>query len=233
MIRLCAVVEGQTEEAFANRTIVPHLALQNVFGAIQLVENRRKATERRFKGGIDSFSQIERHLLRWWKQERSSSCWFTTMFDLYALPSDFPGYSEAMRLDDPYERVERLEKAFFERISEQGCRHFVPYIQLHEFEALILSDPQKLGLEFLEHDRAIDTLIRDVEHFSGPELIDQEPDSAPSKRIIKRIPEYEFRKASAGPVVASKIGLPALREKCPHFNQWLRALEALSHRSAE
>src|SRR5262249_31676233 len=195
-----------------NRTIIPHLSQYNVFGAVQLVETRSKATQRRFKGGMDSYSRIEKHLLRWWKQERGDSRWFTTMFDLYALPADFPGYSDAMRLEDPYARVEQLEKALFERIATQGCRQFVPYIQLHEFEALVLAEPQKLEFEFLEHNAAIAALIEDISGFTCAEIINQDPKGAPSKRIIRHIPEYEFRKASAGPVIAGRIGLPTLRQ---------------------
>ena len=60
------------------------------------------------------------------------------MFDLYALPADFPGYAEARREVDPYGKVRILEDALGNDIAD---RRFIPYIQLHEFEALILADP--------------------------------------------------------------------------------------------
>ena len=56
---------------------------------------------------------------------------FTTMFDLYALPDDFPGYEAAKAIGEPYARVAALETAFAEAINDS---RFIPYIQLHEFE---------------------------------------------------------------------------------------------------
>jgi hypothetical protein len=105
---------------------------------------------------------------------------------------------------------------------------FLPYIQLHEFEALILSDPAKFDWEFIDHSQAIERLLVLCAAYPSPELIDDGEESAPSKRIIKEIPEYEGRKASAGPLIAVKIGLPVIRQKCPHFNAWLVKLERLS-----
>jgi hypothetical protein len=146
------------------------------------------------------------------------------MFDLYALPADFPDFATAGRRMPPYERVEKLERALASRI---GHRQFVPYIQLHEFEALIFADPQKLDAEFLERKDGVRNLVRIATEAGNPESIDDGEETAPSKRIIREIPEYEWRKASAGPLVAGKIGLPALRQKCAHFDQWLKRLEEL------
>lgn len=66
---------------------------------------------------------------------------FTTMFDLYALPNDFPGYSEANSIGDRYERVLSFEKAFSKAVASE---RFIPYIQLHEYEALVFC-----GLDYL------------------------------------------------------------------------------------
>ena len=60
------------------------------------------------------------------------------MIDLYALPKDFPGRSAQPRNPaDPTPYVETLERAFGDDV---GDRRFVPYIQLHEFEALLFAD---------------------------------------------------------------------------------------------
>ncbi len=66
-----------------------------------------------------------------------------------------------------------------------------------------------------------------VEDVGGnPELINDGKFTAPSKRIIKEIPEYD--KVNAGPLIVEKIGLDVLRRGCPHFNEWLTKLEDLS-----
>ena len=102
-----------------------------------------------------------------------------------------------------------------------------PYLQLHEFEALLFSDPKKFGERFDRHSTGISRLVQIAEQ-SNPELIDDGNESAPSKQIIREIPEYGPDKASSGPIVAERIGLPTLRAKCQHFAEWLNKLEALT-----
>ena len=158
------------------------------------------------------------------KGDRNPDARFTTMFDLYGLPRDFPGYDEARALTDSYERVSVLEGALGEDISDH---RFIPYIQLHEFEALLFSCPRKLETQFYERGDEIQQLIEMASAFDSPELIDDGCDTAPSKRIISKIPEYERRKVSAGPIVAEKIGLSTLRSECRHFGEWIDRLESI------
>jgi hypothetical protein len=141
------------------------------------------------------------------------------------LPSDFPGYEDAAKAKCPYTRVAELERAM---VGDMGHPRFVPHIQLHEFETLLLVAPQKLDSRFLDCDRAIQNLVEMAAGFDSPELIDDGASTAPSKRIIREIPEYEGMKASAGPLIAETIGLPVLRGKCKHFDEWLSRLENLA-----
>lgn len=161
-------------------------------------------------------------MLRWMKEDQNMDAYFTTMFDLYALPEDFPGFAEAKKINDPYGRVNTLENAFAVDMAHQ---RFIPYIQLHEFEALILSDPSEFSSRFIEHTRGIRNLIDMCATFSSPELIDDDINNAPSKRIIREIPDYKGTKSSAGPTIAQRIGLQTIRQKCSHFNEWLTKLE--------
>lgn len=118
-----------------------------------------------------------------------------------------------------------LEAALGHDISDW---RFIPYIQLHEFEALILTDPRQLASQFDNCDEGIARLETMVSRFTSPEHVNDNTDTAPSKRIIREIPEYQGRKASAGPIVAAKIGLSTLRSQCAHFAQWLDKLESLA-----
>ena len=178
---------------------------------------------RKHRGGISNYDLPKKDIDAWMRVDKNPDARFTTMFDLYGLPEDFPGYDEARRLTDLYERVEVLERALSEDISD---RRFVPYIQLHEFEALLFSNPRKLETQFYDHGDEIQRLIETASEFESPELIDDGKDTSPSKRIIEEIPEYRWMKASAGPIVTGKIGLPTLRSKCKHFGEWLERLEA-------
>ena len=56
-----------------------------------------------------------------------------------------------MRPLDPYRRVKILEDALRDDISDLR-RRFIPYFQVHEFEALLLPDPQKLEAQFYDPD---------------------------------------------------------------------------------
>ena len=63
----------------------------------------------------------------------------------------------------------------------------------------------------------LDSLLRPV-----PELINNSPEAAPSKRLIAAIPDYN--KVVVGICVAMDIGLEKIREKCPLFNEWVERL---------
>lgn len=226
MIRLNIVVEGQTEEAFINQVLADPLADMEVFASVRCVETSRRQA-RIYRGGLRRYEKLKEDLLRWMRQDRHPECWFTTMVDLYGLErlrDEFPGFLESRREPDPRRRIAALERAFAEDIQH---RRFIPYLQLHEFEALLLSDPQKLEGEFIDRGKEIAQLVELVSAVESPELIDDGEDTSPSHRIIRVIPEYQDRKASAGPLVAGKIGLPTLRRKCPHFGEWVGRLEAL------
>ena len=223
MIRLHITAEGQTEKAFAKTVLAPHLATVNVFvDARCVLTSKDKRAAREYRGGLLSYDKAKKDIQNWLTEDKHSECRFTTMFDLYALPDDFPGYVDACCINDRYERVRILEEKMAQDINDQ---RFIPYIQLHEFEALILADPQQLGWEYLEHDRPIKNLLAMVGN-KNPELINDGPTTAPSKRIRAEIPEYD--KVTAGVSVAGRIGLQTLRHKCRHFNEWLTGLEQLA-----
>lgn len=221
-VRLYFVVEGWTEEGFVKQTLRPHLSSFNV-GAIALVVTTSRRRGKR--GGLSTYKKAQNDIIRLTKQEKNLDVRFTTMFDLYGLRDDFPGYEAAALQDDPYQRVQALEDALADDIDDH---RFVPYIQLHEFEALLLSDPGKLGSEFIGSADGITRLATMVSRFPSPEHVNDGSDTAPSKRIIRAIPEYEGRKASAGPIVAERIGLSTMRDKCAHFAEWLAKLENLA-----
>lgn len=222
--RLHFVVEGQTEETFVNRVLRPHLAELSVWAKARRVMTSHKRGVK-YRGGIGSYSKAKNDITAWTREDRNPDARFTTMFDLFRLPNDFPCYEEAKRVTDPYQRVQTLEDALMDDISDW---RFVPYIQLHEFEALLLCDPQKLDVQFPDRNTEIGKLAEEISTFDSPEHVNDGPDTAPSKRIINVIPEYKGRKPSAGPIVAEKIGLSALRSDCRHFGEWLDKLEALA-----
>ena len=223
-IRLHCIVEGQTEEAFVNQVIRPHLAERSIWVcARQVLTSRRRGVKHR--GGFRSYAQPRNDICQWLSQDHNDDARFTTLFDLYGLPNDFPGYAGAHSLADPYAKVEMFEDSFRQDINDE---RFIPYLQLHEFEALLFADPRQLEIQFDNRENAIESLADQAEEVGNPELINEGQETAPSKRIVAQIPGYAKRKSSAGPIVARHIGLPHLRSACRHFGDWIDRLEKLA-----
>ena len=223
-IRLNFIVEGQTEEAFINTVLRPYLAELSIWASARCVLTSRKQGVKH-RGGFRSYNQPRNDILSWINEDRNQDARFTTVFDLYALPPDFPGYQEAEQISDPYEKVGTLERSLREDINDS---RFIPYLQLHEFETLLLSDPQKMEEQFPGQTAKIQRLAAMAETYGNPELINEGGTTAPSKRIISEIPEYEGMKLAAGPLVVQRIGLANLRSKCRHFGEWINRLESLA-----
>ena len=218
-IKLNITTEGETELKFVKNTLAIYLSRFNVDVLARCVK-----TSTGFRGGITTYKKAKNDIRAWLKQNHSSEWKFTTMFDLYRLPKDFPGYQDALKQNDPYEKVRVLEDAFKKDIDDY---RFIPYIQLYEFEALIFADPEKLILEFPDKEKSIQKLV-EMARGGNPELINDQPDTAPSKRIIKEIKVYEKNKSTSGPNVVESIGIMRLKEKCRHFSEWIAKLEVIS-----
>lgn len=219
--------EGQTEEGFVNEVLKPYLRSMGVIAvkSIKVTTNKKKNA----RGGLISYSHVADDL--WIMRQAKDNAYerhvFTTMFDLYALPDDFPGYDMARKISNAYERVKALETSFSRAVNDY---RFVPYVQLHEFEALVFC-----GLDYLKDiypgcDAACNALKEILAVAKGnPELIDNGPDTAPSKRLINAIEEntksgYRYNKPMTGKDIASKVGMEELRHRCSHFNEWITAL---------
>jgi hypothetical protein len=146
------------------------------------------------------------------------------MFDFYALPDDFPGYEEAGSIKEPYAHVNSLEKSFANAINDS---RFIPYIQLHEFEALVFCGIDHLVKIYPKCKKSCEQLTTVLQKSGNPELIDNGPTTAPSKRIIKAIEgekKYRYNKPTTGKSVTKEIGIDVLRANCPHFNEWIECL---------
>lgn len=223
-IRLNITAEGQTEEQFVKKTLSNHLGYYKIATDVRCILTS-KDRHRKYRGGLLSYSKAKNDILTWMKEDHKPEARFTTMFDLYALPSDFPGFEDSKKINDPYKRIAFLETVFGEDIKDH---RFIPYLQLFEFESLLFADPETLGIEYFEYEHAIKKLKEIAEHAGNPELINDNPDSAPSKRIIKLIPLYKYNKASIGSMTAGLIGIEKLKQSCKHFNEWITKLEVLS-----
>ena len=216
MIRLNVTAEGHAEEQFVNQILRPHLLPFGIYADV-----RRLRTSKGYRGGYTNFAKAEFDIRQWLKED--SNAWHTTLIDLYGLDNQFPNFNET-RLLRPYDRVIQLERAFGERINHH---RFIPYLQLHEFEALLFADPSHteswLQLDYPELPTGSLTAIRQA--YQPPEEINDSPYTAPSKRILSLCAGYN--KIADGILILKDVTLPILRNECPHFNEWITRLEDL------
>lgn len=230
MARLYLFAEGQTEQTFADNLIKPHLVNSNVFMHNPVLIAHAKKKGRVHRGGGRNYAPMKNDIIRFLKQDKAKDVFFTTMIDLYAIHADFPGRDEAeIMRQDPFERVKFLEQKFAEDI---GDSRFIPYLQLHEYEAYLFSEPTCFEYLSSGSTQEIETLQAIASQYETPELINDGLQTAPSKRIIAQFPDYGRAKSTFGPQLAERIGLQSIRTHCLHFNEWLLKLESLDGQSS-
>ncbi|MCP4415401.1 MAG: DUF4276 family protein [Chloroflexi bacterium] len=218
MNRLLVVVEGQTELTFVREILTPY------FNRFDLLTSARLAGKPGHKRGIPSFSRFLREIVAILRHDPDIVC--TTMFDFYGMPFNWPQRELASTaLQDQKPII--VENGIAENISQElghsfDRSRFIPYVQIHEFEALLFSDPRILAEAMLK-PRSIQALNKINGQFEHPELINDNVNTAPSKRLLRINPAYQ--KIIHGNLAAKRIGLQAMREKCPHFNSWIAKLE--------
>lgn len=224
------IAEGSSEEAFVNDVLVHHFAPMNKFVSVRRIETGwDRINNKPAKGGFGRFQQYTKFrndILNWINSDRGRpDTWYTTFVDLYAFPKDSlsPYTPQLQDIVNPYQKITALEAAIAQNINHPN---FIPYVQLHEFEALLMVEPDKLLGMYPDGQAGINRLKRDIQGLN-PEEINESPQTSPSKRIMHYLPEYKVQKAQVGPMVAEEIGLYLLRQKCPHFNEWLTKLENL------
>jgi hypothetical protein len=90
----------------------------------------------------------------------------TTLFDLYGLPKDFPGLDEHQADKDTNRRCDALQATLGQEFDDP---RFIPYLQRHEFEALVLASlPSLLGRATREARRRLLTRSAQIEQLHDP-----------------------------------------------------------------
>ena len=168
---------------------------------------------------------MRKFILNTIKQRQGKNVYFTTLFDLYALPADFPGKAGRVRnAADPGPYVLALQQAFEHDIN---YHHFIAHLQLHEYETMLFADPEAFAISFENCEVEIGLLNAIFGSAPTIEHINDDRKTAPSKRITDILPAFEGRKSTAGPDMAEFIGTAKIRTACPHFDRWLVRLESI------
>lgn len=213
MRALFVVVEGETEAVFVRAILSPYLIAAGIFD----IRPIQIPTSPKQKGGLVDFERFRNLVIRILKQEQDVLV--TSLVDYFRLPTDFPGYEAARRLSDPNRIVASLEAALAEEINEI---RFIPYIQLHEFEGLLFVSDRGFLATGRCSDKELDRLRTVMAQYPNPELINDGPSTAPSKRLEATIQGYD--KVLFGNFIALENGIDAILDRCPRFRNWVETL---------
>jgi len=225
MSKVIAVVEGPTEQTFIREVLAPWL------WNISRVELVASPAGKPGKKGGNNYEKAKRDIINHLNNPYFTHV--TTLFDYYGMSPRWPGRSEA-RTKTHARKPITIEKAMRDDVhSEVGddvILRFVPYVQMHEFEALLFSETSALP-EVMRNERSKEQLDAIRVEFATPEEINDSPVTAPSKRIEGIYPFY--RKPLHGVLAAKRITIEVMIDECPHFKEWIETLGMLGEEDDE
>ncbi len=210
MTRLAVSVEGRTEEEFVKQVLGGHLRKRQVEPTPILLGRGRNGS----RGGNVSSDRLV-----------SEMATLLASFDAVTSLVDYYGFR-----DKGDRSVTDLEEHLHIKLHKRvrrgwDKRRLIPYVQRHEFEGLLFSDVQAFANQPGFPDACVDELRGVRDQFTTPEDINDDSETAPSKRLGRAIPRYD--KVLHGPALAATIGLDTIRAECPRFDAWVARLESL------
>ncbi|MEY8876401.1 MAG: DUF4276 family protein [Leptothrix sp. (in: b-proteobacteria)] len=198
MKRLAISAEGATEREFVNRILAPHLR-QHGWTAVVGVDLGGNVSLDKIRGVLPgllgSFDQV------------------STLYDYYGF---------RRRGDLVVEALETQIGA----LPDPAQRHrLLPYVQLHEFEALLFAVPEQTCSWLDGTPPTVATMQAAVREKGSPEQVNDRVETSPSHRLKTLFPRFD--KKLHGPDIIELAGLPAVRAGCPRFDAWISRLEQL------
>ena len=224
-VTLFAVVEGHSESGFFKPFLAEHLARQGIDLHVPVIGKGAANGGMKFR----SFAQVCEELGHFLADRRRP--WVTTYFDYYGLPTGERlgwGFVQSAKSQGGVMAIEENMRKGVGEAAGQMAERFIPYIQLHELEALYFAEPETLA-EVLESPASAEVFATLVREAGGCEQINDSPLTAPSKRLQAICPQYIKGRSSAAhaPRLGAKLSLEKVREQCPRFKAWLEAIEKL------
>jgi len=211
MKRVVISVEGQTEEKFVKEVLYPYFINKGIFIDPILL------------GGYKTYNRIKKEILSIAKRK---NCIATTMYDFYGLSkiNNFAGIDfDNLNAINSIEKVKNIENSFKHDLN---LHNFIPYIQIHEFEAFMFIDsyitsenlPKCNKLAIISY---IDAIRNEFDN--NPESINDSYQTAPSKRILNKYRQYE--KITDGINITKALGIQKILDSCAHFKEWIEKIE--------
>lgn len=221
-VEVVVFAEGPSDELFLKRVVAPVLQQSQIYLKPQTLNTSRDSA-----GGAINFDRLCHNVRNTLRQ--SGSRYLTTFFDLYALDTSIPGFTERHRFNEPQAKARHIEAqmhaALVEKLDFRSDR-LIPYIQPYELEGLFFSNTDALSQAVPGWTAAAEPLRRVRQSFATPEHINDGFDTKPSARLAELLtPNY--RKTTHAPRIGQHIGLNAITTECLHFGQWVIRLQSL------
>lgn len=211
MKRLYIIVEGQTEQEFVNEQIASYLRQYEIYEVKPILIH----TSKNGRGGFVNYQHLKNDAKRLLSSQKSD--FVVSMFvDFFRCP-EIPQSERWNRKTNHLDQVEEMEKCVQEDINDT---RFIPYIQLHEFEALLFASNDGFAGFFSEEQAGKTQQI--INSYDNPEDINTTPEGAPSKRLLAIKEDYD--KVIEGNLIALEVGILRIMEKCPRFKAWIEKL---------
>lgn len=218
MKRLDIIVEGPSEREFISQCFAPYLERLGLINAYEVspIVIHTKST---YRGGMTKYSQLKddiRHSLSSINQQLVVSM----MVDFFRLPTNVPRPNNYNELASDKDKADAIQQCIYDDINDI---RFIPYIQLHEFEAFLFTN--RAGFEYCygTADKRCNLLYDIINQYDNPEDINSSPSGAPSKRMLSIIREYN--KVADGNLIIMQNGMDSILNKCPRFRQWVEIIQ--------
>jgi len=218
-----ALVEGPTEQRFVKQVLAPYLASRGVFLHAAILNKPGQ------KGGDVKFARAKNDVENFLNQRPGT--YVTFWVDYYGIKMDWPGLDEATKKNTPGEKAEVINRCLLACLKELFSElrvedRVIPYIAMHETEALLFSNPAVLAAKLNVNRSKVDAILQEC---GEPEAINNRWETKPAKRLESLNPR--FKKTTMGVAIAEAISVDEMREKCPVFNRWITQLEQLGAES--
>lgn len=219
MANIFLILEGQSEELFYKNTFSNYYSNKHLFNVVIMPTKKNNYSNTHRGGDItyDTCLSNIKHFL-----SGTTHCEKVILiYDYYALNKSFKVHLTGLE-----NTIDKKVKSIQDRLEKEiNNPKFKFILQVHEFEAFLFSDINKV----VEHYNAENKLIELKRILQAaqdnPELINDSETTAPSKRLIVHFPSYKFGKTTDGVIIAQKIGVERIREKCNHFDLFCKLLD--------
>ena len=225
MAHVFLIVEGQSEERYYKTHFAAAYAAHGVYFDVTVMPSKRGVTSRTHKGGAISYDECLNNVRRFLRT--AGHCQLVALvYDYYGL---HPSFLQGLAL--PTGRIitaEEMAATIRQRLEgEINDPRFHFFLQMHEFEAYLFSDPAAVARHFAD-PALLPVLHQVLAGFNDqPEAINNDPATAPSKRLMAALQPRYYGKTTDGVAIAGAIGVAGIRARCPGFDAFCQRLEVL------